>query len=296
MALPTAHSFRPVVLNGTVLPALDINLPQAYGFEAGYSDEKPMPDHILALKADAIVTCRIPLRQALDLVGLDGLAVTALEIYASKFVARVGTNTAAKKWTATKGVAWLRAGTARQGELASAELAIALFEELAQADDGVVPAMPLSTVLCTVGPTKLNTTVFGGVKESKIDFGGDPTFQVTDGLAHPQQAFFAKRSPVITNTYEPALDLLGANGPGLAGRKLDGSYAAQAWYRSYDGATGQMQATGWSITINPGFAHLGPITGSPIVRADLIMRGLTGSGGAHPWTVSAVGQSMPALG
>lgn len=295
--VPDILNAGPVRLNSTVLPVFSWSLPQQLQEEIQNLSGFTFPAAVTHLIAGEPIIIRVPLWNALALVGLSGLALTTLDIYAGLFgdlVRETAATTTHSKWSLSGGAttvakAFIRPFSATQDQVALAEIVIVPLAKLALTRNNALPA-PATPVWHTLGNSVYAGAVWPGTTALQADLGAEPSIRRSDGHQYPVDCKLLARAPrMVGSTTDP--DHVQSIIDGISSEEvatLGGTFTQH--FREHDAATGQHKSTGFTLSCASGEGILrGPgfdAPGQDAVTGDWNLIGLQGAG-AHPFTLSA---------
>lgn len=303
--MPTAPAIAdlgPAKLNATVLPVVSWQLPQQLQETLfRHSGQAFAADALHLVKGEAVVITA-PWWNAYQLVGLEGLKLTTLELYAATMGDITHASPAAlshPKWGATDagGVATavLRAATVSQDGLLLAEIEIRLLTDLARTDSQAIPTVD-TPVYHTLGNVQLGGTLLPGIQSVSVDPGTQMQEIRSDGHQYPVDYKLMRREPRISVATDDPRAVRAQMGAEVERLTDGGGDALVCYFREHNAATGQHKSTGFSITVDSALLRA---PGYGASEADAALGGelqavcLQTADGSHPMTVSANTVAMP---
>ncbi|MEY2653899.1 MAG: hypothetical protein RLZZ524_927 [Pseudomonadota bacterium] len=298
----TIASLAPVTLGATTYAAESIGLDPGIISSLGHHTGQEYPTLVAVSGAGPRVIITMPLRSAIDAIGLGVTRLTAADVYLSKFAAliKAAGSVHTKFALAASGAAaaQITGVSVSQDGLAMATVELVPLSPdgttapQVKTDNNALPTLGSQPLLHTAGPVSINGTVYPGLTAASVELA--PTLQVHrgDGAPYPVVAARTQAQPSILLTHADPIaihGILGALGANITANVV-------VYFRAYDSTTGAVGSSGAiSMTIASGRVHPEALDArqGEIATTGLRVVGLSTSS-THPIAV-ATGASVPAL-
>lgn len=281
-----------VVVNTTPLPATNLSLDPGVNVNRFRHDDREFASIGAVTGAAPVLSFQTPLKNALDVIGLRVLKVTALDAYLAKYTDSVHDATSDKYSLAVTpnavGYAIITGFNVTQGGIALANVSIAGLS----ADGSVNPfvkstgAIPAITepLLHTLGPSLLNNVSTNGLQGASASLNQRWAPLFADGDLYPQVGTYDGGDPIISLNHNDPVAIFGTDYEGAAITATTSlTFLAMDPVTQVPTVTGQIVLTIADGRIVP--RPLGAAVGS-IAAIDVDIIGLSDSAHVHPWAIS----------
>jgi hypothetical protein len=292
----TIHSLGPVKINTTTVPVLDIQQSFAHVIEPAEHTGQLYPMLQLVRGSEPRLTLTMPFAAAYDLIGMDSLQVTALDVWFAKYTDQgvKSTSTDHRKLTLDTDQTALAAITSidvAQDGLLTASVDVVCRSDDGQThpltpDTGSLPTLSSQPDLHTLGPVELQGTAIDRVQGWSIDMGQRIETVRTDGDLYPTVVAYRGGAPTITIDHASVENVLSVLD--LIGEAASTDTVLYARQHSATSGLVVGGATAVSITLAGGFVHPDSITASQdgVASPSIVMLPQATTVDTHPLTVS----------